>query len=176
MRRMAARSREEKTHMAQVDYFLKIEGIPGESADKKHSGEIDVESWSWGETNSGNFAYGGGGGAGKVSMQDFHFVARMSKASPNLFSYCATGKHVKEATLTCRKAGGKQEEFLTVKMESVLVSSYQTGGSGASDIIPMDQVSLNFAKITFEYKEQAADGSVKGSVKQSYDQKQNVAV
>lgn len=162
--------------MAQVDYFLKIEGIPGESTDKKHAGEIDVESWSWGESNTGTAAFGGGGGAGKVSMQDFHFVTRLSKASPVLFLNCATGKHLKEATLTCRKAGGGQQEFLTVKMEDVLISSYQTGGSGQSDIVPMDQVSLNFAKITLEYKEQAADGTLKGSVKQTYDQKQNVAV
>lgn len=162
--------------MAAVDYFLKIEGIPGESEDKKHTGEIDVESWSWGESNAGTGAFGGGGGAGKVSMQDFHFTTKMSKASPNMFLYCATGKHVPTATLTCRKAGGNQQEFLTVKMEQVLISSYQTGGSGHSDIVPTDQVSLNFAKITMEYKEQAADGSLKGSVKQTYDQKLNVAV
>jgi type VI secretion system secreted protein Hcp len=162
--------------MAAVDYFLKIEGIAGESTDKKHAGSLDVESWSWGESNSGTASVGGGGGAGKVSMQDFHFTTKLSKASPNLFLYCATGKHIPSATLTCRKAGGTQVEFLTVKLEQVLISSYQTGGAGMSDIIPIDQVSMNFAKITLEYKEQGEDGSLKGSVKQTYDQKQNVAV
>ena len=37
--------------MAAVDYFLKFDGIKGESADVKHKDEIDVESWSWGETH-----------------------------------------------------------------------------------------------------------------------------
>ena len=90
--------------MAQVDYFLKVEGIDGESTDDKHKGEIDLESWSWGETNSGSFAAGGGGGAGKVVMQDLHVVSKMSKASPNLMIACATGQHIKKAVLTSRKA------------------------------------------------------------------------
>ena len=36
--------------MAAFDYFLKLDGIPGESTDAKHKGEIDVLSWSWGES------------------------------------------------------------------------------------------------------------------------------
>jgi type VI secretion system secreted protein Hcp len=60
--------------VAVVDYFLKIDGIPGDSQDSKHKGEIDVESWSWGETNVGDAAHRGGMGVGKVSIQDFDFV------------------------------------------------------------------------------------------------------
>ncbi|QYO65264.1 Hcp family type VI secretion system effector [Leptolyngbya sp. 7M] len=159
--------------MAAVDYFLKLEGIDGESQDSKYKGQIDIESWSWGETNSGAHAGGGGGGAGKVVMQDFHFVMKINKASPKLLLACATGEHIKSAILTCRKAGGKQNEFLVMKMTDLLVSSYQTGGSGHSDIIPTDQISLNFAKIEFEYKEQKVDGSMGGAVKAGYDLKAN---
>ena len=39
--------------MAQVDYFLKIEGVESESTDAKHKGEIELESFSWGETPLG---------------------------------------------------------------------------------------------------------------------------
>ncbi len=46
-----------------VDYFLQIAGIDGESTDAKHKGWIDVESWSWGETNSGSAHRGAGAGA-----------------------------------------------------------------------------------------------------------------
>jgi type VI secretion system secreted protein Hcp len=74
--------------MAQVDYFLKFDGIKGESADAKHKDEIDIEAWSWGETNAAGPATGGGGGAGKVSMQDFHFVMRMNTASVSLMKAC----------------------------------------------------------------------------------------
>jgi len=162
--------------MALVDYFLKIDGIDGESADSKHKGEIDLESWSWGATNNGTFSHGGGGGAGKVAMQDFHFVMKVNKAHPKLMEACATGKHIPKAVLTCRKAGTEQQEFLKVTMSDLLVSSFQTGGSGHSDIVPTDQVSLNFAKVEIEYKEQKADGTLAGAVKAGYDVKANKKV
>jgi type VI secretion system secreted protein Hcp len=159
--------------MAAVDYFLKLEGVEGESTDHKHKNEIDLESWSWGETQSGTHSGGGGGGAGKVSMQDFHFVMRVNKASPKLMLACANGQHIKEGILICRKAGKEQQEFLKVKFTDLLVSSYQTSGSAGSDIVPHDSISLNFAKIEFEYKEQKADGTLGGAVKAGYDLKAN---
>lgn len=159
-----------------VDYFLQIAGVEGESTDAKHKGWIDVESWSWGESNASTGGIGSGSGAGKVSMQDFHFTMKLNKATPKLMLACATGQHIKSATLTCRRAGGKQEDFLKIKFENVLVSSYQTGGSSGANILPMDQISLSFSKIEFEYKPQKADGSLDSPVKAGYDVKQNVKV
>ena len=157
--------------MAPVDYFLKIDGIEGESKADKHTNEIDVLSFSWGANNTGTFAGGGGGGGGKVAMQDFHFTMSHSKASPALMLACAQGDHVKSAVLTCRKAGKEQQEFLKITMSDCLVSSFQTGGSAGADLIPTDQVSLNFAKIEHEYKEQDETGKLKGSVKKTFDLK-----
>jgi len=162
--------------MAVVDYFLKIDGIEGESQDHKHKNEIELESWSWGATNSGSMAHGGGGGAGKVNMQDFHFVMKCNKASPKLMLANAGGDHIKSAVLTCRKAGKDQQEFLKVTLSDFLVSSYQTGGSGQSDVIPVDQISLNFSKIEVEYKGQKADGTLEGAVKAGWDLKSNKKV
>jgi type VI secretion system secreted protein Hcp len=161
--------------MAAVDYFLKIDGIDGESTDAKHKGEIDVESWSWGESNSGTHAGGGGGGAGKVSMQDFHFVMKVNKASPKLMLSCANGAHIKSAILTCRKAGGEQQEYMKITFSDLLVSSFQTGGSSGS-VVPVDQISVNFSKIEVEYKPQKPDGSLDAPVKAGYDLKLNKKV
>jgi len=161
--------------MAAVDYFLKLEGIDGESQDSKHKGEIDLESWSWGETNHGGHAAGGGGGSGKVSMQDFHFVMKTNKASPKLFAHCAHGGHIKAAILTCRKAGKEQQEYLKITMSDLLVASFHTGGSQGS-IVPTEQISLNFSKIEFEYKEQKADGTLGPAVKAGHDLKLNKPV
>jgi type VI secretion system secreted protein Hcp len=155
--------------MAQVDYFLKIEGVDSESTDDKHKGEIELESFSWGETQSGTAGRGGGAGAGKVQPQDFNFVKRTDKGSPVLFVGCATGQHFKSAILTARKAGGGQQDYLKVTMSDVLISSYQVGGASHSELVPTEQVSLNFAKLEMSYKEQKADGSLGGEVKQTYD-------
>ena len=155
---------------AQVDYFLKIDGIDGESTDAKHKGEIEVASFSWGATNAGTAAHGsgGGGGAGKVALQDIHFTSKVSTASPRLFLSCATGQHIKKAVLTARKAGERPQEFLKIEFDDVLVSSYQTGG--AKEDLPTDQISLNFAKIEFDYLEQKPDGSIGSLVKAGWDQ------
>lgn len=158
--------------MAAVDYFLKLDGIQGESADHAHKNEIQLESWSFGASQGGTFAFGGGGGAGKVQMQDFHFVMKSNKASAKLFLACAQGEHIKNAILTCRKAGKEQQEFLKWTFSDLLVSSFQTSGSGSGDVLPMDQISFNFAKVESEYKEQKADGTLMGPIKTWYDLKQ----
>jgi len=150
--------------MAAVDYFLKLDGIQGESKADKHKDEIDILSFSWGATQSGTFAGGGGGGAGKVSVQDFHFTMTNNKASPTLFSACCTGEHIKSGILTCRKAGKDQQEYMKVTMSDCLVSSFQTGGHGGGDVVPTDQISLNFAKIEVQYKEQDEKGQLKAPV------------
>lgn len=161
--------------MAAFDFFLKFDGIKGESTDAKHKDEIDVESWSWGETHA-VAGPGGGGGAGKVVMQDFLFTMRQNTASIGLMKACATGEHIKSATLTGRKAGKDQLEYLTYKFHDLLVSSFQTGGSEHADVPPIDQVSFNFAKIAVDYRPQQRDGTLAPPVHFGFDLKQNKTI
>jgi type VI secretion system secreted protein Hcp len=156
-----------------VDYFLKIDGIPGESADDKHKAEIDVMSWSWGESQTGTMSVGGGGGAGKVNMQDFNFMMNVNKATPKLILACASGEHIKKAVLTCRKAGKTQQEFLLYTFSDILVASYQTSGSSE---VPTESVSLNYTKMEVEYKAQKPDGGLDGGIKAGWDLKANKTV
>jgi type VI secretion system secreted protein Hcp len=159
--------------MATVDYFLKLDGIDGESQDDAHKNEIDVQSWSWSEQQSGSSAAGGGSGSGKVQMGDFRFTMAVNKATPKLMLACASGQHIAKGVLTCRKAGGGQQEYLKITLSDLIVSSYQTGGSASSDLVPVDQISLNYSKIEFEYKPQNPDGSLGGAIKAGWNLKTN---
>ena len=67
---------------AASDYLLEIDGIKGESTDDRHRGTIEIQSFSWGMSNSGTTTVGGGFGFGKVNIQDFNFTTKLSKASP----------------------------------------------------------------------------------------------
>ena len=147
-----------------VDLFLKIDGIPGESRDDKHRDEIDLLSFSWGESNAAAHVSAGGGSAGKVSMQDFHFTARVSKATPKLMLACASGQHIASAVMTARQSSGEGGgfEFLFYKLTNVLVSSVQE--TGDTQERPLDAVSLAFQKIVVEYKEQKANGTLGAAV------------
>ncbi len=159
-----------------ADYFLKIDGIPGEALDAKHKGEIELMAWSWGETQSGSASSGTGGGTGKVNMQDFSFTMPINKASPHLFINCANGTHIKTAELTCRKAGGNaQVEYLKILFTGVLISSFQTGGSGG-DSLPIESITFNFATIKYTYVPQKADGSADTKIEFAYDLKQSKKV
>lgn len=159
--------------MAAVDYFIKLDGIPGESTDSKHKGEIDVDNWSWGQINSGTHGGGSGGGAGKVNMQDFNFAMKVNKASPKMFLACATGQHIKEGILICRRAGKEQQEYLKIKFTDLLISNYQTGGQNGENVVPMDQISLNFGKIEISYAPQKSDGTLDSPVVHHYSPKEN---
>lgn len=152
-----------------VDYFLKIDDIPGESKADKHEGEIDVLSWSWGLSNVGTSATGGGSGAGLVQMNDLSLLKKTDKATPKLLEACASGKHIAEATLTCRKAGEEQQEFFKIKLKDLLISSVQSSGSGDADI--PESVSLNYSKVELEYAEQDDKGKLKGPVFFKWDVK-----
>lgn len=156
-----------------TDYFLKLTDVEGESGQKGHENQIDLLSWSWGETNSGSSAEGGGSGSGKVNMQDFNFAMKINKASPTLFKFCASGTHIKEGTLTCRRAGKEPRPYLTIKFTDCLVSSFQTGGS-SGDEVPTDQISLNFSKIEYSYTPQKADGTLGTAIPAAYDLKTGV--
>jgi type VI secretion system secreted protein Hcp len=155
--------------MAAVDYFLKIDGIDGESTDDKHKKEIDIESWSWGAKNIGSAGKGGGLGAGKVQMDDFSFVMKHNAASNQLMLACSGGDHIKKAVFVARKQGGTQLEYLKITLSDVMISSYHTGASSGGDSIPTDQFSINFSKIEHSYQTQKPDGTGAGLTTKGWD-------
>ena len=138
------------------DIFAKIGDIKGESLDDKHKDEIDVMSYSWGVTQSGSIV-GGGGGEGKAQFNDFNFTSNVSKASPALFLACASGKHIPNAQITVRKAGGKTQDYLILKLTDVLISSYQPSATSEADR-PTESISMAFAKVEFTYIKQDNKG------------------
>ena len=96
-------------------------------------------------------------GAGRATFHDLNFTHTIDKASPRLLKACATGSHLKEATITHRKAGKGQQEYLIIKMNDVVITGVSLGDTtdGGSE-----NVSLAFAKVDFEYKPQGPGGSL----------------
>jgi type VI secretion system secreted protein Hcp len=154
-----------------ADIFAKIGDIKGESLDDKHKDEIEVLSFSWGVTKTADVATTGGGVAGKATFHDLSIVHKIDKASPLLLQACATGTHLKEATITHRKAGKGQLEYLIVKMADVNVTGVVHGGQSGE--AGSETVSLVFAKVDFEYRPQKADGSLDAGIHFKFDIKAN---
>lgn len=156
--------------MAQSDFYLQIDGIEGESEAVGFEKQIQIESWSMGANNAGSAGLGTGLGTGKVSMQDFHFVMQNGKASAQIMLAVCKGNHIPQAVLSCRKTGGDGSPYTYYKytFNDLVMSSFQ---SGASQALPMEQVSFNYTKITLEYFQQKADGTVALTNTIAYDTK-----
>jgi type VI secretion system secreted protein Hcp len=156
-----------------VDMFLKLDGIKGESMDDRHRSEIEIESFSWGATQTGSSSHGGGGGAGKVTFSDLSFTKKSDTASPLLALSCANGKHIKSGVLTLAKSGQKAVDYFVIKMTDILITSYQVGGSEPDS--PRETCALNYANISYTVKGQRPDGSVDQGTTMEWDAKANEA-
>jgi type VI secretion system secreted protein Hcp len=135
---------------AASDYLLEIEGIKGESSDSKHRDAIEIESFSWGCTNSGSAA----------KTITFQLSKQLDKSSPQLFLACAKGNHIPQAIITVRKSNpsGGKTDYYQVTLSDCLISSYQTstsggggGAGGTTDTRPADQISFKYEKIKMSY-------------------------
>jgi type VI secretion system secreted protein Hcp len=135
---------------AAVDAFIWFEGIAGESRDAQHMGWTEVSSFQLQQIRSsaGVGSATGGAGGGKVSFHDISITKHTDKSSPTLMKFCANGKHIPNATISMRKAGGTQQEYLVIKLQDVLVSSYRTSGAGAG---MTETFTMNAANATIQY-------------------------
>ncbi len=171
--------------MASKDYFLKIEGIDGESSDAKHKNEIDVESFEWAESHTIVYGSHSEGSKPKVQMQDVRFTMFASKASTKLMTACTTGQSFLKATFTLRKAGSDQQEYMKFTFFDVRIASYSIGGPATESSkqekvghekrenpLPLEQIAMNFAEIEVEYREQKSIGDLGGKNKFKYNLKQ----
>jgi type VI secretion system secreted protein Hcp len=154
--------------VSNVDMFMKITGfrqgvIKGESVDTKHPGEIEVESFSW-DILQPYDKTGSGLASGKRQLGQFRFSMKSQVATPHLLQACSEGEHLKTAVLTCRKAGGQQQEYMKWTISNAMVATVKTGCVGGEDILPHDEVCLVFRQIQLDYREQKPDGTLGGAV------------
>jgi type VI secretion system secreted protein Hcp len=154
------------------DIFIKLEGIDGECQDAKHKGWIDVLSFSYGVSQSSSSFTGGGSGVGKANFDTLSFTHYVDKASPNLFMYCALGKHIPKVEVSCCKSGGGSQEYMRITLNDVIVTGVSLSGANAETQVN-ESVSLSYAKIKIETKEQKPDGSMGAAVTGAWNVKEN---
>lgn len=153
------------------DTFLKIDGIPGESTDDKHKDWIEISSFSHGlsQPASAVVSSAGGGSAERLNHADFTVTKLLDKASPKIYEFCCTGKHIKEVTIEMCRAGGDKMKYMEIKLQEAIISNVSSSGSSGSDF-PNESVSFNYGKINWTYTQQKrADGTPGGNVPAGWD-------
>lgn len=157
-----------------IDMFLKVEGVSGESNDSNHKEWIDINSFSWGASQTGTMSGGGGGGTGKVSFNDLRIDAHIDKATPGILKHCSSGKHLGEVKVSVCKAGGSQVEYATIILKDVLVTSVQFDGASDSEQLKVSYA-FQAAKVEQHYWPQTKEGSKGAESQMGWDIKENKA-
>lgn len=161
------------------DAFLKVDGIPGESTDSKHKDQIEVLSFSFGANQAGGaqISRTGGHSGARADVQDFQIVKVLDKSSPNLFLYCASGKHIPSVVLELCAAAGDKHTYMKYTLTDALVSSFSPGGShNGEGERPLEQVSFRFSKIEIEYTPYDNKGKAQAALKSGWSLETNKAV
>lgn len=153
-----------------VDIFLKLSNnIKGEAQDDKYAETIDVLAWDWGLTQSGTTHVGQGAGGGKVNVRDIQLTKYVDLASNDLIKRATSGEHIDTGELIVRKAGGSPVEYFRMKMENIMISSYNTGGSKDGLDRIQETLTLNFRKFEITYTLQDAAGQAGPETSTGYD-------
>jgi type VI secretion system secreted protein Hcp len=158
-----------------VDYFLKIDGVDGESQQTGHVKELEMDSWSFGETQTGVAATATGSAMGKVTLNEFRFSKRMDSSSPKLMQYNLNGKHIKWARFTARRAGsegGTPVDYLFVDFGDLVISQYDVTGTGSEGGWPYENVAFSYGALKMSYK-QLVKGVAQGAISGGYDAEKN---
>lgn len=155
------------------DAFIKIDQVTGESTDDKHKDWIEIVSFNHGISQPAHATASSAGGASseRCQHQDFTIMKYLDKASPKLYEFCSSGKHLKEVVLELCRAGGDKVKYMEIKMEEAIVSMVApTGSSHGEGGFPTESVSFNYGKIKWTYTQQKrADGSGGGNVTGGWD-------
>jgi type VI secretion system secreted protein Hcp len=173
--------------MAAVDYFLKLDGIEGESQDSKHSKEVEIIKFHFKGHQAGTTGSAtSGGGKGRVKLDDLIIWKKVDKSSPKAFLRCCSGEPVKKVVLTGRKAGKDQQDYFTITMTDCVISLFEYGQPPSEDgaLLPavqddweaLERIGFNYATIDYSYKEQKADGTLGGEIKGGWNATQNKAL
>lgn len=170
-----------------LEIFLKLDGIDGESTVRGHERETVVLSCEQAIDLAILRDGGGGSQAGRPTFLPVRFRKPVDVGSVPILLACASGSHIRSARFTFRKPAPAAIDFHLVTLEEVVVSSVNeragTGAqypltfealkSGAEAAGLIEEVSLDYNIIRWEYRQQRPDGSLEAPVQGGWNRRQN---
>jgi type VI secretion system secreted protein Hcp len=150
--------------------YIKFDGVDGESKDKDHNGWSDLASFGQGLHQPGGSATGATRRRGDVIMNDISCSKELDKASPKIAESICKGKVFPkvEIDLTASYTDAGRQTYFRYELKNVLVTSYNVGGTGQSESVPMEDFALNFEEIKVTYTENDSKGKKKGQVEYNW--------
>jgi type VI secretion system secreted protein Hcp len=158
-------------HKSSYELHLNLGSIQGESESSLHSQEIQINSFSWGATNSAIRSAAGSTKGGKPTVSEITVTKDLDKATPQLFNALVGSTLIKTATISMSKStgGGKPEDHLVITLTGVYITSIQMTSSKEHLTKGVETVTLNFQKVNIDYKVQLASGLLASGGSAAYD-------
>jgi type VI secretion system secreted protein Hcp len=150
--------------------YIKFDGIDGEAQDKDHKAWSDLASFGQALHQPGGGATGATRRRGDVILDDITCSKELDKASPKIAESICKGKVFPkvEIHLSASYTDAGRVTYYAYELKNVLVTSYNVGGSGQAEDVPMEDFSLNFEEIKVTYTEMDNAGKSKGNVEYSW--------
>ena len=134
-------------------YFLKVDGVDGESTDSRHLKEIVVLGFNLTATNIGSYAYGTG--AGKARFDDLVVRKPVDKSSPILCQAAGSGQAFKSMVLSASMSvKGAATDVYVITFDNCYVRGFSTSGDTdpASPYPLTETISIGYSKVEWSYK------------------------
>ncbi len=151
-----------------AQYFLKIDGITGDSTAEDYKGWFSVDGFSFGLSNPTVSSTGGGGGAGRDSFSPLSIDISSLEGLAPLVADQATGKVISSVELVgvLDDDKGRQTPFYDVKLSNALALMVQ---SAAAMTGVETSVAFDFQKVTVTDHGVTTDGALGAAQSTSYD-------
>ncbi len=157
------------------NFYIKFDGVDGESTDENHAGWTEILSWNHGFTQPASPLRGSTGSTiERADHQNLSITKYADCATDALLKACWSGKQFETVKLECLRSDGENQaiSYLVIDLDDVIVSNYNMSGAGGD--LPMENLNLAYSKVTYTYVEKAkADGAAGGNKPVSHDLKTN---
>ena len=137
---------------ADIQAFMKIPGVAGESTNEQHKGEIDLLSYSQSVTPSV-----GDGACFKVTV-----VKNLDRTSPVFAAFVALEK-VLMVTITLAQTGANPRDIFTAVLENTIITSVELVEVDGTPL-PTERLTLQPTRARISFVPQKPDGSSDGAV------------
>src|SRR5262245_41283816 len=140
-----------------LHYFLKIDGVKGDSTVEGFEGWFSVDGYDIGVRNTASLS-AGGSGAGKVQFSPLTVDIHSLTGLATLFGDVASGRHLTSVELVgARTIEGESLKVYDVKLSEVLVSSFENDPSSNG---VETSLAFNYNKISVTGQPTTAPGIV----------------
>lgn len=107
--------------------------------------------------------------AGRPIISEFSFSKMTDLATTEIYQFCVKGTPIPLAKLHVGRIEGSTGAYMSLleyEFSNVLISNISTSGGGG---VPSDSFSINFTKVTCEYKQQESSSAAKGTAAWGWD-------